>query len=103
MKFDFDFLNLDNTTLCVLCFFFYSFTASDGSEESTGGRAVSPCSIMAHHGSKSKEARRARKHKYQIRQTTSHSSLLAACQGDAPRKHKQAFLLVDWFNFNLVD
>ena len=30
----------------MLRFFFYSFTASDGSEESTTGRMVSPCSIM---------------------------------------------------------
>ena len=31
----------------------YSFTASDGSEESTAGRVVSPCSIMMHHGFRS--------------------------------------------------
>ena len=37
----------------------YSFTASDGSEGSTAGRVVSPCSIMMHHGFRSKEARRA--------------------------------------------
>ena len=30
--------------------FSYSFTASDGSEESTAGRVMSPCSIMMHHG-----------------------------------------------------
>ena len=30
----------------MLGFFSYSFTASDGSEESTPGRVVSPCSTM---------------------------------------------------------
>ena len=29
------YLNLENTTFCVLRFFSYTFTASDGSEEST--------------------------------------------------------------------
>ena len=52
VKFDFDFLNLEKTTFCVLRFF-YSFTASDGSEESTAGHVVSPCSIMMHHGFRS--------------------------------------------------
>ena len=83
--------------------FFYSFTASDGSERSTAGRVVSPCSIMMHHGIRSKEARRARKQRYQLRQTTSHYSLLVARQGDVSRKLNQAFLLVDSFNFNFVD
>ena len=49
MQFDFDFLNHEKITLCVLRFFFYSFTASDGSEEFTLGHVVSPCSIMVHH------------------------------------------------------
>ena len=57
--FDFDFLSLEKTTLFVLCFFSYSFTASDCSEESTADRVVSPCSIMGHHGFRSKEAKRA--------------------------------------------
>ena len=83
--------------------FFYSFTASDGSEEFTAGRVVSPCSITMHHGFRSNEVRRERKQKYRIRQTTSHSSLLVARQGDASRKLNQAFLLVDSFNFNFVD
>ena len=61
MKFDFYFLNLENTTFCVLRFFSYSFTASDGSEESTAGHVVSPCTIMVHDGFRSKEARRVRK------------------------------------------
>ena len=111
------------TQFCVLRFFSYSFTASDGSEESTAGcvvspqvvwyhhrpcgitasRVVSPCSIMMHHGLRSKEARHARRQKYRLRQTTSHSSLLVARQGDVPRKPNQAFLLVDSFNFNFVD
>ena len=86
----------------MLCFF-YSFTASDGSEGSTAGRVVSPCSIMMHHGFRSKEARCARKQRYQLRQTTSHSSLLVARQGDVSRKLNQAFLLVDSFNINFVD
>ena len=30
VKFDFDFLILEKTTFRVLCFFSYSFTASDG-------------------------------------------------------------------------
>ena len=84
-------------------FFSYSFTASDGSEESTAGRVVSPCSIMMHHGFRSIEARRARKQKYRLRQTTSHSSMFVARQGDISRKINQAFLLVDSFNFNFVD
>ena len=66
VKFNFDFLNLEKTTLCVLRFFSYSFTAHDGSEESTAGRVVSPCSIMMHHGFRSKEASRARKQKMSI-------------------------------------
>ena len=101
--FDFDFLNHEKTTFCVLRFFSYSFTASDGSQEFTAGRVVSPCSIMMHHGYRSKEARRARKQKYILRQTTSHSSLLVDRQGDVSRKLNQAFLLVDSFNFNFVD
>ena len=83
----------------MLCFFSYSFTVSDGSEESTAGRVVSTCSIMMHHGLRSKEARRARKKKYRLRQTISHSSLLVARQGDVSCKLNQAFLLVDSFNF----
>ena len=41
--------------------------------------------------------------KYRLRQTTSHSSLLVARQGDVSRKLNQAFLLVDSFNFNFDD
>ena len=37
--------------------FSFSFTASGGSEESTTDSVVSPCSIMMHHGLRSKEAR----------------------------------------------
>ena len=74
----------------MLRFFSYSFTVSDGSVETTAGRVVSPCSIMVHHGFRSKEARRARKQKYRSRQTTSHSSLLVARQSDVPRKLNQA-------------
>ena len=103
VMFDFDFLNLEKTTFCVLRFFSYSFTASDCSEESTAGRVVSPCSIMAHHGFRSQEARHARKQKYLLHQTTSHSSLLVARQGDVSRKLNQVFLLVDLFNFNFFD
>ena len=88
--------------ICVLRFFSYSFTASDGSEGSIAGRVVSPRSIMMHYGFRSKEARRARKQRYRSRQT-SHSSLLVARQGDVSRKLNQAFLLVDSFNFNFVD
>ena len=87
----------------MLRFFSYSFTASDGSEETTAGRVVSPCSIKVHHGFRSKEARPTREKKYRLRQTASHSSQLFARQGDVSRKLNQAFLLVDWFNFNLVD
>ena len=83
--------------------FFYSFTASDGSEESIADCVVSPCSIMMHHVFRNKEARRERKQKYQLRQAISHSSLLVARQGDVSRKLNQAFLLVDSFNFNFVD
>ena len=44
---------------------------------------------MVHHGFRSKKARRARKQKYLSRQTTSHSSLLVARQGDVSRKLNQ--------------
>ena len=64
---------------------------------------ASPCSIMMHNGFSSNEARRARKQRYRLRQTTSHSSLLVARQGDVSRKLNQAFLLVDSFNINFVD
>ena len=65
----------------MLRFFSHSFIASDGSEGSTAGRVASPCSIMMHHGFRCKEARRARKQRYRLRQTASHSSLLVAHQG----------------------
>ena len=87
----------------MLRFFSYTFTASDGSEDSTAGRVVSPCSIMMHHGFRSGEARRGRKHKFLLRQTISHSSLLVARQGDVSRKLNQALLLVDSFKFNFVE
>ena len=58
---------------------------------------------MMHHGLRSKEARRARKQKYQLRQITSHTSLSVDRQGDASRKLNQTILLVDSFNFNFVD
>ena len=58
---------------------------------------------MMHHGFRSIEARRARKQKYRLHQTTSHSSLLDARQGDVTRKLNQALILVDWLNFNFVD
>ena len=38
-----------------------------------------------------------------LRQTTSHSSLLVAHQGDLSRILCHAFLLVDSFNINIVD
>ena len=101
VQFDFDFLNLEKTTFYVLRFFSYSFTVSDDPEESIAGRVVSPCSIMMHHGFRSKVARRAIKQKYILRQT-SHSSLSVARQGDVSRKLNQAFLSVDLFNFNFV-
>ena len=63
----------------------------------------SPCTVMMHHGFTSKEARCAIKQIHRLRQTTSHSSLLVARQGDVSRKLNQAFLLVDSFNFNFVD
>ena len=74
----------------MLRLFSYSFNVSDGSVEATAGRMVSPCSIMEHHGFRSREARCARKQKYRLRQTTSHSSLLVARQGDVSRKLNQA-------------
>ena len=87
----------------MLHFFSYSITASDRSEGSTAGRVASPCSVMMHHGLRSKEVWHARKQKYRILQTTSHSSLLVARQGDVSRKLNQVFLMVDSFNFNFVD
>ena len=56
-----------------------------------------------HHGLRSREARRAKKLRHRLRQTTSLSSLLVVRQGDVSRKLNQAFLLVDSFNFNFVD
>ena len=70
---------------------------------STAGRVESPSSIMMHHDFRSKEARRARKQEYRLLQTTSHSSLLVARQGDVSRKINQAFLLIDSLNFKFVD
>ena len=64
---------------------------------------VSSCSIMVLHGFRSKKARHAEKQKYRLHQTTSHSSLLVASQGDVSRKLNQAFLLVASVNFNFVD
>ena len=58
---------------------------------------------MVHYGFRSKEAKRAIKQKYLLRQTTSHSSLLLARHGDVTVKRNQAFLLADSFNFNFVD
>ena len=58
---------------------------------------------MMHQGFGSKEARRAVKQKYRLRQTTSHSSLLDARHGDISRKLNQVFLLVDSFNYNFID
>ena len=52
---------LSKNTFCEHRLIFYSFTASIGSDETTAGRVVSPCSIMMHHGFRSKDARRARK------------------------------------------
>ena len=76
--------------LCVLHFFSYSFTVSDGSVETITGRVASPYSIMVHNGFRSEEARRARKQKYRSRQTASHSSLMVARLGDVSRKLNQA-------------
>ena len=84
------------TTFCVHRFFFYSFTASDGSEGTTAGCVVSLRSIMVHHGFRSKEVR----HAIKLSITpTSHSSLLVASQGDVSCKLNQALLLLDTFNF----
>ena len=47
---------------------------------------------MVHHGFRSRDARRARKQKYRLRQTTSHSSLLVARQGDVSRKLNKAII-----------
>ena len=58
---------------------------------------------MMHYGFRSKEARRARKQKYRLRQTTSHSSPLVDCQVDVSHKLNQAFLSVDSLNFNFVE
>ena len=52
------------TSFCVHGFFFYSFTASDGSEGTTAGRVVSLRSMMVHHGCRSIEAKRALLTKY---------------------------------------
>ena len=52
---------LSDTTFSAHRFFFYCFTASDGSDGTTVGRVVSPRSIMVHHGFGSKEVWHARK------------------------------------------
>ena len=46
------------TKFCAHCFFFYSFAAFDGSKGTIAGSVVSPRSIMANHGFRSKEVRR---------------------------------------------
>ena len=46
-------LTLLKTTLCAHHFFFYSFTASDGSEGTTAGYVVSPHFMMVHRGFRS--------------------------------------------------
>ena len=51
---------------------------------------ISPCSIMVRHGSRYKEARRARKRKNKLRKTTSHSSLLVVRHGDVCRNVNQS-------------
>ena len=53
VMFAFDFMNIEKTTFCVIRFFSYSFTASDGSEESAAGRVVLPYTIMVLHGFRS--------------------------------------------------
>ena len=45
------------TTFSVYHFFFYSFTAFDGSERTTAGHVVSPGIAIVHHGFRSKEVR----------------------------------------------
>ena len=97
------FVSISITTFYVPRFFSHSFTASDGSEESTAGRVTSPCSIMVHHGHRSKDARRAIKQKYPLRQATSQSTLLVSRLGDVSRKLNQVLLSVDSFYFNFVD
>ena len=95
------------TTFCAHLFFYYSFTVFDGTEATTAGRVVSPRSIMMYHDFRGEACK---KTKYRIRQTTSHSSLLVARQGDVFRKLNQAFLLVDslssnfycWRSFNNI-
>ena len=72
--------------------FFYSFTASDGSEESTAGRVVSPCSIMVHHGFRSREARRAKNIDYAKQHPTPHCWLPAKVM--YPAKSTRGF---SWF------
>ena len=75
-------------------------TASHGLEVATAGCVVSPRSIMVHHGFRSKDMKHTRKQDIPLCQTTSHSSLLVARQGDVSRKLNQAFLSVDSFNYN---
>ena len=87
----------------MLRFFSYSFTASDGSEESTAGRAESPCSIMMHHCFRSKDVRKKEsKNIVYVKQHHTPQKLVAS-QDDVSRKLSEAFLLVDSFNFNFVD
>ena len=81
------------TTYCVLCFFFYSFTASNGSEGTTAGCVVSPRSIVVHRSFRSKEARHAIKQN--VHYLNSITLLTVGCPPN-PTKH----LLVDSFNFN---
>ena len=87
------------TRFCVHSFF-YSFSASDGSEATTEGRVISPRPNMVQHGFKSKESSRAGKLNIDYPKTTSQFSLLVARQGDAYRNLNQALFLVDSFNLN---
>ena len=93
-----DRFNIVRTTFCVHRFF-YSFTASDGSEGTTAGCVVALS--LVDHGFRSKEV--CKKTKFLLHQTSSHSSLLVACQSDVSRKLNQAFLLVDPFYSNFFE
>ena len=86
----------------MLRFFSYSFTASDGYEESNAGRVESPSSIIMHHGFKSKEAcvHESKNIDCAKQHHTPHCWLSAKVMYLG--KLIQAFLLVDSFSFNIV-
>ena len=90
------------TSPIPLLFLFHSYsTASDGSDESSAGHVVSPCSTMISEVKRrsEQECKKYRLHRINITLFTVGCLMYV----DASRKLNQVFLLVDSFKFNFVD